>query len=168
MVRKEWVGDHISVALPPPWMDLLGPLNNYAWGQQKWLKLAFTDSQNSSKMDSSSLRISPTSFTVSFIYLLLLVCTFPASSSSSLLSPDSGAPNRTLDVSSELRKIRRIRDHLRRINKPAVKTIQAIFQSVLSPFRFSFSACPGILLVHGGCILVHGRKLKINQNAGED
>ncbi|CAN6446191.1 unnamed protein product [Victoria cruziana] len=93
-------------------------------------------------MDSSSLRISPTSFTVSFIYLLLLVCTFPASSSSSLLSPDSGAPNRTLDVSSELRKIRRIRDHLRRINKPAVKTIQSpegdLIDCVLSHLQPAF------------------------------
>ncbi|KAF3783303.1 hypothetical protein EJ110_NYTH20544 [Nymphaea thermarum] len=88
-------------------------------------------------MDSSSLRISPTSFTVSLIYLLLLVCTFPASSSSSSLSPDSGARNRTLDAGSELRKIRRIRAHLRRINKPAVKTIQAILNLsfLLSAFR---------------------------------
>ena len=61
------------------------------------------------------------------LLLLLLTSTTPALSHHSIVS-DSSHPlktNQTYKAGSELLKLRRIRTHLKKINKPAVKTIQA-------------------------------------------
>lgn len=61
------------------------------------------------------------------LLLLLLTSTTPALSHHSIVS-DSIHPsktNQTYKAGSELLKLRRIRTHLMKINKPAVKTIQA-------------------------------------------
>ncbi|CAN6452025.1 unnamed protein product [Victoria cruziana] len=122
-------------------MDLLGQHNSHRRRQRRWFKLASADSQNSFKMDASGLRISPAAFAVSIIYLYLLVCTCPVSSS---ISPDSGVPtaNQSLNAGEELKKLRRIRAHLKKFNRPSVRTIQSpdgdVIDCVLSHLQPAF------------------------------
>lgn len=148
-------------------MDLLGQHNSHRRRQRRWFKLASADSQNSFKMDASGLRISPAAFAVSIIYLYLLVCTCPVSSS---ISPDSGVPtaNQSLNAGEELKKLRRIRAHLKKFNRPSVRTIQAIPNKLLlSIFRFS-CFFPGFR--HAGtipacwCNPIRGNEAPINRN----
>lgn len=89
-------------------------VNNHVAPQHKSaqnhsLQLATFTSQNTSPM----LPV--------FIAILLLATSIPPAFS-------SGPPlkaNQTLKAGAELLKLRRIRTHLKKINKPAVKTIQA-------------------------------------------
>lgn len=90
----------------------------------------------------SSKLASPVSHSTSSIIPMLLVAFLLVAS---MLSPVQSLPivsgsghslpaNQTIHPGSELNKLKRIRAYLRRINKPAVKTIQAytfVFLSVL-------------------------------------
>lgn len=80
-----------------------------------------------------------TMFSSSFLRLVLLLCL--VSSSFSTASPsNSTAADQTLRPQEELQKLKLIRQELQKINKPAVKTIQAIsifskFVNMINAFR---------------------------------
>lgn len=80
-----------------------------------------------------------TMFSSSFLRLVLLLCL--VSSSFSTASPsNTTAADQTLRPQEELQKLKLIRQELQKINKPAVKTIQAIsifskFVNMINAFR---------------------------------
>jgi hypothetical protein len=65
-------------------------------------------------------------FSSSFLRLILLLCLVSSSFSSTTSSSNSTAADQTLRPQEELQKLTLIRQELDKINKPAVKTIQAI------------------------------------------
>jgi hypothetical protein len=82
--------------------------------------------QNQSLILSTSQNIPP--ILPVFVSLLLLLTSTTSVLSHHTIVSDSSHPiktNQTFKAGSELLKLRRIRTHLKKINKPAVKTIQA-------------------------------------------
>jgi hypothetical protein len=82
--------------------------------------------QNHSLILSTSQNIPPILHV--FVSLLLLLTSTTSVLSHHTIVSDSSHPlktNQTFKAGSELLKLRRIRTHLKKINKPAVKTIQA-------------------------------------------
>ena len=96
-----------------------------------------TIDKNSSKMASSYFNISPIiSIFVFFLFFTSSVC--PALSSTG--SEEYHQKNQTFRPGKQLRKLKAIRAHLMKINKPSLKTIQAFFSSpVLSCPALVFS-----------------------------
>ncbi|KAM7464649.1 hypothetical protein LguiA_032770 [Lonicera macranthoides] len=81
-----------------------------------------TINKNSSKMASSNFNISPIiSFVVFFLFFTSSVC--PALSSTG--SEEYHQKNQTFRPGKQLRKLKAIRAHLMKINKPSLKTIQS-------------------------------------------
>ncbi|KAK2977470.1 hypothetical protein RJ640_016098 [Escallonia rubra] len=121
------------------WMDLVGGVLHWTkigstWSyfhdhrrrqhqckQAERVLVEETRRSNSSNMDSSSCKISPiiSSF-VFFLFLISSVCPVLASQSDTFHQS-----NQTFRPEKELKKLKMIRAHLMKINKPAVKTIQA-------------------------------------------
>lgn len=81
---------------------------------------------DSAQMASSSTSKTPIIFTL-VAFLLILSSSAAPVSSQSLMPPNSGRRNQTFRPQQELKKLKRIRSYLRKINKPAVKTIQVLF-----------------------------------------
>lgn len=69
---------------------------------------------------------SDTMFSSSFLRLILLLCLLSSSFSSTASSSNYTAADQTLRPQEELQKLKLIRQELDKINKPAVRTIQAI------------------------------------------
>lgn len=93
-----------------------------------------------SNMAASSSKISPI---IPIFVCFLLVSTLVCPAHSSQPSEDrAGAANRTFRPEEELQKLKVIRSRLRKINKPAVKTIQAFefiyYNTVLYIYRLDF------------------------------
>ncbi|XP_021895887.1 uncharacterized protein LOC110813166 [Carica papaya] len=97
-----------------------------------------TSKENSSNMASSWSKIFP--LIPLFVFFLLVASSF--SPVYSLETNNSHATNQTFRPEKELQKLKRIRQHLSRINKPAVKTIQSpdgdIIDCVLSHHQPAF------------------------------
>lgn len=83
-----------------------------------------TNPRNSSNMASSWCKISPT-IIPSLLVFFLIVSSSVSQSHASSESSDFHATNQTLRPEKELQKLKFIKSRLRKINKPAVKTIQA-------------------------------------------
>uniref|UniRef100_A0A5B6Z0Q0 Neprosin PEP catalytic domain-containing protein n=1 Tax=Davidia involucrata TaxID=16924 RepID=A0A5B6Z0Q0_DAVIN len=117
------------------WMDFVGGVIQRTQTKRNWCSFDYrrrqhqctkthtvlveeTAQENSSKMASSCCKISPVfSIFVFFLFVTSSVC--PVMSSESVNS------NQTFRPGNELRKLKMIRAHLKKINKPAVKTIQS-------------------------------------------
>lgn len=132
-MMRDWIGLHRIVI-----MDLLGVVSSWRktrskiferrTGQHRCTQTQIefeieTPPGNLSNMASSWCKISPIiPIFVCFLLVSSLVC--PVHSSE--LTEDREA-NQTFRPEEELRKLKIIRSRLRKINKPAVKTIQAFY-----------------------------------------
>lgn len=101
--------------------------------------------EHSSKLASYS---TPSSIIPMLLVAFLLVASLLSPVLSTPIVSDSGhspPANQTFHPGSELHKLRRVRDYLRKIIKPAVKTIQAyiytfVFHGVFYVYLFLFEA----------------------------
>ena len=149
MVR-EWIGFLRMVVLC--WMDLVGDMAPWTKTRNKWYYFDHRRRQHqctqpqtglaeettqtiSSNMASSYCKISPIiPIFVSFLLVASSVC--------SVHSSETDRPaNQTFRPGEELEKLKIIRDHLLKINKPAVKTIQVLSLLYNDAFPFLQAFC---------------------------
>ncbi|KAJ4961847.1 hypothetical protein NE237_021757 [Protea cynaroides] len=115
------------------------------WIQKQKVLVEETTPRNSSAMASSCCKISPIiPIFVAFLLVASSLSPVVVSTSSTASQNDDLQPrtNQTFRPGEELQKLKRIKAHLRRINKPAVKTIQSpdgdLIDCVLSHLQPAF------------------------------